>query len=93
MTGRVNVDIFWILEFLNPIFILKLDLSRNIDDICLFIYFSDERTTKIYEPISLWDIQRLVDLGRLDPTQIIDITAIINARLMTPSEWVFEYYI
>lgn len=47
----------------------------------------DERTNKIYEPITLWDIQRLIELGRLDPTRIIDITAVVNARAMTPSEF------
>ena len=52
-------------------------------------YSSDERTNKIYEPITLWDIQRLVELGRLDPNKIIDITAIINARAMAPAEYDF----
>ncbi|CBY33637.1 unnamed protein product [Oikopleura dioica] len=47
----------------------------------------DERTNKIYEPITLWDIQRLVELGRLDPNKIIDITAIINARAMAPADF------
>ena len=37
--------------------------------------------------MSLWDIQRLVDLGRLDTSKVIDITAIINARAMKPSEY------
>lgn len=50
----------------------------------------DERSNKMYEPITLWDIQRLVDLGRLDPTKIIDITAIVNARLMQPSEFLWS---
>jgi len=50
----------------------------------------DERTNKIYEPITLFDIQRLIDLGRLDPNKIIDITAIINARLMTPADFLWS---
>jgi len=50
------------------------------------IFSSDPRSNKMYEPITLWDIQRLIDLGRLNPTKIIDITAIINARLMAPAE-------
>lgn len=60
--------------------------QANIFKFYLNLISSDNRTSKIYEPISLWDIQRLIDLGRLDPTQIIDITAIINARLLTPAE-------
>lgn len=50
----------------------------------------DPRSNKIYEPITLWDIQRLVDLGRLDKTKIIDITAIVNARMMAPSEFLWS---
>jgi len=46
----------------------------------------DERTNKIYEPITLFDIQRLIDLGRLNPNKLIDITAIINARMMSPAD-------
>ena len=34
----------------------------------------------------MFDIQRLVDTGRLDPTKLIDITALINARLLEPAD-------
>lgn len=54
------------------------------------VFNIDERTNGIYEPITLFDIQRLVDLGRLDAKKIIDITAIINARLMKPSEFLWS---
>lgn len=50
----------------------------------------DPRSTKIYEPMSLWDIQRMVDLGRLDSSKVIDITAIINARAMKPSDFLWS---
>ena len=91
--------------------------------------FRDERTNKIYEPITLFDIQRLIDLGneslidklpifklskikwtnhifvqwslltilqletilgRLNPNKLIDMTAIINARLMTPADFLWS---
>ena len=87
--------------------------------------FRDERTNKIYEPITLFDIQRLIDLGneslidklpnldfskikssncivtvissrfetilgRLNPNKIIDMTAIINARLMSPADFLWS---
>ena len=44
------------------------------------------RTNKMYEPVTLFDIQRLIDLGRLDPTKIIDINALCNARLFEPAD-------
>lgn len=51
-----------------------------------YMWGVDSRTTKCYEPISLFDIQRLVDTGRLNPDKLIDITALINARLLEPAD-------
>ena len=46
----------------------------------------DDRTNKLYEPVTLGDIQRLVDLGRLDSSKLIDINALVNARLFAPAD-------
>jgi large subunit ribosomal protein L15 len=37
---------------------------------------------KQYKPVSLYELQRLIDLGRLDPTQPIDLTSICNTKLL-----------
>lgn len=36
-----------------------------------------------YQPLSLKRLQYLVDLGRVDPTQPIDLTQLVNARGVT----------
>ena len=41
-----------------------------------------------YFPLTLWQLQRLIDLGRIDPTEPIDLNAICNSRVfkMVPCE-------
>lgn len=41
-----------------------------------------------YKPISLLQLQRLIDLGRLNPNEPIDLTTICNTKLimMDPSK-------
>lgn len=36
-----------------------------------------------YHPLSLKRLQYLIDLGRVDPTQPIDLTQLVNARGVT----------
>lgn len=36
-----------------------------------------------YQPLSLKRLQYLIDLGRIDPTQPIDLTQLVNARGVT----------
>lgn len=36
-----------------------------------------------YQPLSLKRLQYLIDLGRVDPTQPIDLTQLVNARGVT----------
>lgn len=36
-----------------------------------------------YQPLSLRRLQYLIDLGRVDPTQPIDLTQLVNARGVT----------
>lgn len=35
-----------------------------------------------YLPFSLWQLQNMIDLGRIDPSQPIDINTIVNARCL-----------
>jgi large subunit ribosomal protein L15 len=36
-----------------------------------------------YPPLSLLSLQRMVDLGRVDPDQPIDLTTICNTKVVT----------
>jgi large subunit ribosomal protein L15 len=38
---------------------------------------------KQHVPVSLFQIQKLIDLGRLDPTKPIDLTSISNTKILT----------
>lgn len=42
--------------------------------------FSNRRQ---YQPLSLKKLQYLIDLGRVDPSQPIDLTQLVNARGVT----------
>lgn len=35
-----------------------------------------------YKPVSLIQLQRLIDLGRLDPNEPIDLTSICNSKFL-----------
>lgn len=45
---------------------------------CLFCSFRRQ-----YQPLSLTRLQYLIDLGRVDPTQPIDLTQLVNGRGVT----------
>lgn len=52
---------------------------------CLFLFFflSLPSLRRQYQPLSLQRLQYLIDLGRVDPTQPIDLTQLTNARGVT----------
>lgn len=43
-------------------------------------YNRDSHLKRDYQPLTLWQLQRLIDLGRIDPTEPIDMTTLINSR-------------
>jgi len=43
-------------------------------------YYRDEHLKRQYFPLTLWTVQRMIDLGRIDPMQPIDITTLANSR-------------
>lgn len=45
-------------------------------------YYEGHHLLRQYKPISLLQIQRLIDLGRLNPNEPIDLTAICNTKLV-----------
>lgn len=45
-------------------------------------YYAGHHLQRQYKPISLLQIQRLIDLGRLDPNEPIDLTSICNTKLV-----------
>lgn len=45
-----------------------------------FLFYSFRRQ---YQPLSLNRLQYLIDLGRVDPTQPIDLTQLVNGRGVT----------
>lgn len=45
-------------------------------------YYEGHHLLKQYKPISLLQIQRLIDLGRLNPNEPIDLTSICNTKLI-----------
>ena len=47
----------------------------------MFVLFLSRRPQ--YQPLSLKRLQYLIDLGRVDPTQPIDLTQLVNARGVT----------
>jgi len=51
-------------------------------------YYRDQHLKRQYFPFTLWQLQNMIDLGRIDPDQPIDINAIANSRVlkMLPSE-------
>lgn len=46
-------------------------------------FFSLPSFRRQYQPLSLQKLQYLIDLGRVDPTQPIDLTQLTNARGVT----------
>ena len=46
----------------------------------MLFFFSDRPQ---YPPLSLKRLQYLIDLGRIDPTQPIDLTQLVNCRGVT----------
>lgn len=51
-------------------------------------YYRDQHLKRQYFPFTLWQLQNMIDLGRIDPNQPIDVNAIANSRIfkMLPSE-------
>jgi len=51
-------------------------------------YYRDQHLKRQYFPFTLWQLQNMIDLGRIDPDQPIDLNAIANSRAinMLPSE-------
>lgn len=61
----------------SSIFLVVLGLGRK------WIIFSLPSFRRQYQPLSLQKLQYLIDLGRVDPTQPIDLTQLTNARGVT----------
>ena len=45
-------------------------------------YYEGHHLMRQYLPVSLYQIQRLIDLGRLDPNEPIDLTSICNTKII-----------
>ncbi len=45
-------------------------------------YYEGHHVMRQYLPVSLYQIQRLIDLGRLDPREPIDLTSICNTKII-----------
>lgn len=43
-------------------------------------YNRDSHLKRDYEPLTLWKLQRMIDLGRINPNEPIDLTTLINSR-------------
>lgn len=43
-------------------------------------YNRDSHLKRDYEPLTLWQLQRMIDLGRIDPDEPIDLTTLVNSR-------------
>ena len=44
-----------------------------------------------YPPLSLLQLQRMIDLGRVDPEEPIDLNTICNTRLYRLNAWSKDY--
>ena len=55
---------------------------------CTFSHFSVRRQ---YPPLSLLDLQRLIDLGRVDPEEPIDLTTLCNTKIITVNPQMNHY--
>ncbi|MGH0145918.1 UNVERIFIED_CONTAM: hypothetical protein FKN15_040104 [Acipenser sinensis] len=64
------------LKAVNPWFTL---LFQNMDT----VRATGEINVPQYQPLSLNRLQYLIDLGRIDPTQPIDLTQLVNGRAVT----------
>ncbi len=47
--------------------------------VCVCVFYSSSRRPQ-YPPLSLRRLQYLIDLGRVDPMQPIDLTQLVNCR-------------
>lgn len=54
-------------------------------------YYEGHHLQKQYKPISLMQIQRLIDLGRLNPNEPIDLTSICNTKIIMIDPALKEY--
>ncbi|XP_039265348.1 large ribosomal subunit protein uL15m-like [Styela clava] len=45
-------------------------------------YNKDANLKRDYQPLTLWTLQRMIDLGRIDPSEPIDITTLVNSRAL-----------
>nr|XP_026696560.1 39S ribosomal protein L15, mitochondrial [Ciona intestinalis] len=55
-------------------------------------YNREQHLKRQYFPLTLWQLQRHVDLGRIDPTKPVDITAISNGRVLSMVGSESNYY-
>lgn len=45
-------------------------------------YNRDSHLQREYLPLTLWQLQRMIDLGRIDPSEPIDLTTLVNSRAL-----------
>lgn len=64
-------------------FLLKPQFCKFLIVFFGFVLFPLPSLRRQYQPLSLQRLQYLIDLGRVDPTQPIDLTQLINARGVT----------
>ncbi|XP_076810187.1 large ribosomal subunit protein uL15m-like [Clavelina lepadiformis] len=55
-------------------------------------YNRETHLKRQFLPFTLWDLQRLIDLGRIDPSDPIDVTTIANARFLNLDKTEFNCY-
>lgn len=79
-TMRITGDIVKYAFSIYVLFILCILVHLYISNLKLCV-FSSRRPQ--YPPLSLRKLQYLIDLGRIDPTQPIDLTQLVNSRGVT----------